>query len=245
MILVTSPGATMAAHGIAILSPSSIPKTEPVSEGRTTQRRILLACGIAAPLLYAAMLVLVPTQWPGYSSASQTISELSAIGAPTRPLWVPLGIVYTLLVTAFGWGVWASAGGSRPLRVVGGLMIASGLLGLFWPPMHLREALAAGGATLSDTLHIVWTLVTVLLLLLTMGFGAAAFRKRFRVYSIMSMVILFACGVMTSVDAPRIQANLPTPWIGVWERINFGVFLLWSVVFAVTLLRPSSVRKLP
>ena len=39
------------------------------------------------------------------------------------------------------------------------------------------------------------------------------------------------------VDAPRIAANLPTPWIGVWERINIGVFLLWVVVLAIALLR--------
>ena len=28
-----------------------------------------------------------------------------------------------------------------------------------------------------------------------------------------------------------------TPWIGVWERINIGVFLLWIVVLATALLR--------
>ena len=45
------------------------------------------------------MNVFVAMQWENYSSVSQTVSELSAIDAPTRPLWVPLGIVYTLLVS--------------------------------------------------------------------------------------------------------------------------------------------------
>ena len=35
----------------------------------------------------------------------------------------------------------------------------------------------------------------------------------------------------------RIAANLPTPLIGVWERINLGVFPFWVVVFAIVLLR--------
>src|SRR5213082_2883864 len=69
-------------------------------------RRSLLVCGIMSSLLYVAMNVFEAMQWEGYSSASQTVSELSAIGAPTRPLWVLLGIAYTLLVTGFGWGVW-------------------------------------------------------------------------------------------------------------------------------------------
>jgi hypothetical protein len=201
-------------------------------------RKALLLCGILSSLLYVAMNVFVPMLWEGYSSASQTVSELSAIDTPTRPLWVALGIAYALLVAAFGWGVWGSASENRPLRVVGGLLVASGLIGLGWPPMHQRAVLAAGGGTLTDTLHIVWSMVTVPLFMLEIGFGAAAFGKRFRFYSIATMVILVVfTGVLTGMDAPRIQANLPTPWVGVWERIGIGAFLLWVVVLAITLLR--------
>jgi amino acid transporter len=103
--------------------------------------------------------------------------------------------------------------------------------------MHLREALAAGGGTLSDTVHIALASVTVVLMLLAMAFGAAALGKRFRIYSIANLVILGLFGALTFLDAPRVAANLPTPWIGVWERINIGVFLLWVVVLAAALLR--------
>jgi hypothetical protein len=196
-------------------------------------RKSLLICGILSSRLYVAVNVFVPLQWEGYSSASQTVSELSAIGAPTRPLWVWLGIVYSLLVAAFGWGVWKSAGRNRPLRVVGGLMIVDGVLSLYWPPMHLRGA----EFTLTDTMHIVWAMVTVLLMMLAIGFGAAAFDKRFRAYSIATMVILVVFGALTGMDGPRIAANLPTPWVGVWERISIVAFLLWVVVLAFALLR--------
>jgi hypothetical protein len=200
-------------------------------------RKALLLCGVLSSVLYIAMNVFVPMQWEGYGYASRTVSELSAIGAPTRSLWVPLGVAYTLLVAAFGWGVRASAGRNRSLRVAGGLLMVYGVIGLAWPPMHLREVLAAGGGTLTDTMHIVFAMVTVLLMLLAMGFGAAAFESRFRLYSIATMVILAVCGALTVPDAPNIQANLPTPWVGVWERINIGVFLLWIVVLGITLLR--------
>src|SRR3954468_22254949 len=120
-------------------------------------RKSLLACGVAASLLYVAMNVFVPMRWDAYSSSSQTISELSAIDAPTRSLWVPLGIVYTLLVATFGVGVWNAAQGNRQRRVLGALFVANGLIGLAWLPMHQRAVLAAGGATLTDTMHIVWS----------------------------------------------------------------------------------------
>ena len=201
--------------------------------------RALIACGILSSLLYAAMNVVVAIQWDAYSSASQTVSELSAIGAPTRALWMWLAYPYTLLVIAFGWGVWTSARRNRPLHIVGGLLLAYGIIGLAWPfaPMHLREVLAAGGGTLSDTLHLVFTFVTVALMLLAMGFGAAALGPRFRLYSIATILILLVFGALTGLNAPRVQANLPTPWAGVWERINIGVFLLWIVVLAIALLR--------
>jgi hypothetical protein len=196
-----------------------------------------LVCGILAAVLYVAMMQLV--RYDGYNWISQTVSELSAIGAPTRPLWFWLAWAYTALVIAFGWGVWKSAGGNRSLRVVGGLILASGLLGLVWPfaPMHQREALAAGGGTISDTFHIVLAFVTVPLFLLTVGCGAAAFGRRFRLYSIATIVIAFVAGAFTALAGPRISANLPTPWIGLWERINIGVYMIWLVVLAITLLR--------
>jgi hypothetical protein len=202
-------------------------------------RKTLLVCGILSSLLYVVMCVFVALQWESYSSASQTISELSAIGAPTRSLWAVPGAIYTLLVTAFGFGVWISAGRIRALRIAGGLLLAYGALGVLWPlaPMHLRETLAAGGGTLSDTMHLVLASVTVLLMLLAISFAAAAFGTWFRLYSIATLVVLAAFGALTFLDAPRMAASLPTPWIGVWERINIGVFLLWVVVLATTLLR--------
>lgn len=216
----------MAIHGIAITAPpSTATRRQPVS--------FLLICGILSSLLYAGMNVFMPMQWYGYSTASQAVSELSAIGAPTRALWVLLGTIYTLLFAAFGWGVWMSAGRNRFLRVAGAVMIAQGFIGLFWPPMHLRGE----GLTLTDRLHIVSTLATLLLMLLAMGFAAAALGTRFRLYTVAMLVIFVLFGTLTGLDGPRLAANLPTSWIGVWERINIGAFLLWVLVLAITLLR--------
>ena len=215
------------------------PTTAQSVRGGARGRAALLACGIVAALHYAAMLVFVPTRWEGYSSASQTVSELSAIGAPTRPLWIALAAVYTLLVIAFGCGVWLAAGRNRRLRVVGGLQVAVGLMGPCWPPMHLRGA----EPTLTDTMHVVFAMAWLVLTLLTVGLGAAALGRRFRIYSMATLAVFVVFGVLTGVQGPRIAADLPTPWIGVWERINIGAFLLWMVVLAVTLLRARTGRQ--
>ena len=206
-------------------------------------RKALLVCGIASSLLYALMIWTI--RYEGYDLVSQVPSELVAIGAPTQRLWTMLGAIYTLLVAAFGWGIWRSAGRHRTVRIVGGLVLAYGSLGLLWPfaPMHQREVLAAGGGTLSDTMHLALGAMTVFLMFLAIGFGARAFGMRFRVYSIASIVVLLAFGVLTFLDAPRLEANLPTPWIGLWERINISVFLLWVVVLATVLWRTGTSKE--
>jgi hypothetical protein len=224
----------MSAPGFTYPSPTLPAK--PSAEHRATLPRFLLACGLAAPLLYIAMLAFVPLRWPGYSSAAQTISELSAIGAPSRALWVPLGIGYTLLLAAFGAGVWAATRGRRRLRIAGALLLAYGLLGLGWPPMHMRGV----EPTVTDMLHVVWTVVSLLLMLAAMLLAAASLAKGFRAYTIVTIAVFLVCGGLTFADAPQLAANLATPLIGVWERVNAVASQLWLMVFAVTLLRHRS-----
>ena len=127
-------------------------------------RKALLFCGILAALLYVATDILAAMRWEGYSYTAQTVSELFAIGDPTRPLVVLRGLAYCVLVIAFGSGVWGSAGGRRALRVAGGLLVGIGVVDLVGPfaPMHQREALAVGGGTLTDTMHMVLASVDVL-----------------------------------------------------------------------------------
>jgi len=202
-----------------------------------TLRKLLLLSGLVASLLYAVMIAFIPMLWDSYSSFSQTISELSAINAPTRSVWVPLGFAYTVLVAAFGVGVFASGHRRRSLRVVGALLVFNGVFGLGWLPMHQRAVLAAGGATATDTMHLAWSTVTSILLLSEIGVGAAAFARGFRFYSMTTMAVLVIFGALTFGEAPRVAANLPTPWLGIWERINVLGYMLWQAVLSITLLR--------
>jgi hypothetical protein len=61
-----------------------------IRPSRRMVRRVFLALGIVGPLLYVAIDILVATRWEDYSYTDQTVSELFAIGAPTRPLAVSL-----------------------------------------------------------------------------------------------------------------------------------------------------------
>lgn len=199
-------------------------------------RRALLACGIVSPLLYAVADAAAGLRWRGYSFRDQTISELGAVGASTRPLFASLLVVVYLLFTAFGLGVRMSARDRRGLRMAGALFIALGVMALTlgqWAAMKPRGT--EQGA--SGALHLIEGAAAMALLLLAMGFAAAALRGRFAACTVATVAVMLVFGGWSAMDIPRVEAGLPTPWVGVKERIYWYAYQLWYVVLAVKLLR--------
>lgn len=60
---------------------------------RSKVNKVLLVCGIVSSALYIGTDILASMPYPGYSYTAQQVSELSAIGAPTRPLWITIEII--------------------------------------------------------------------------------------------------------------------------------------------------------
>jgi hypothetical protein len=98
--------------------------------------------------------------------------------------------------------------------------------------MHLRGV----EGTLTDSTHGILTLVASLFMVLALVSGAAAFGKRFRLYSIVTILLLVVGGALAGLDIPRMAADLPTPRMGVTERIAIFAFVPWMEVQAIALL---------
>jgi len=117
------------------------------------------------------------------------------------------------------------------------LLVAFGVVDLVGPfvPMHVRGA----QMTLTDVLHIALTSVDVLfiVLLLAIGSSTTALGKRFRLYSIGTLLTVLVFGTSAALDGPRLAAQQPTPWMGITERICVGGYLVWALVLALVLVR--------
>ncbi len=196
---------------------------------------VLLGWGALSSLLYAGADVLAATRYEGYRYASQTIGELSAIGAPTRALAVSLAVAWGVLVIGFGMAVWESARGKRAVRLTGALVVASGVLGLAAPfcPMHVRGS----PPSLTDTLHVALGGATFALALLQLAAGSRAAGARFRTFSLATLAVVLVLGALAASAGPRIAAGAPTPWVGIAERLCVGAYLVWIAVLDFVLLR--------
>jgi len=201
-------------------------------------QKALLICGILSSLLYVGTDILAGTLWEGYSFADQAVSELSAIDAPTRPLVVPLYLAYDVLTIAFGLGVWGYSR-KRALRFTGGLLVGIGALGFVGVPFPLQLRVAE--ATFTNTMHSIIAGVNGSLFLLAMGFGAIACRKRFRLYSIGTILTLVVLGgvsgFMAGTQIAQQGFTIPPKWFGLIERIDIYFSMLWVVMLAIVLLR--------
>jgi hypothetical protein len=198
-------------------------------------RKVLLVCGILAALLYVGSDILAAMSWEGYSYTAQSVSELRAIGAPTRSFLMPILSIHAVLEIAFGFGVWQAAGPKHSVRFAGGLLIGIGVLDLMGPFFQLN--LGESVESFTNMLHILVTVVSMLAMLLIMGFGATADGKWFRLYSYATLVAVVVLGVWTFMELPRVAANLPTPWMGVKERLGIYGYMLWLAVLALVLWR--------
>ena len=154
---------------------------------------------------------------------------------------VLLTLVYGLMV-AFGVGVWQTAGENRRLRAVGGLIAGVGVLALTvgqFAAMQLRGTEQG----LAGAMHLVEGMAAMLMIFTSMGIAATTLGRRFRLYTLATIVLAVGFGVWSGLDAPRVAQGLPTPWLGVKERVFWYGYQSWYIVLAVTLLRRLAVES--
>lgn len=193
-------------------------------------RSISLICGIMAALCYIATDIAGAMLYSGYRVTDQAVSELFAIGAPTSRMVVLLFTFSSILLMAFAVGVWLSSGHSRLLRLMAVMFAGSATIGMvLWNffPMHMRGA----EPTFTDTMHLI--LATNPFVLLTLALAVAAFRGWFRLYTVATIVILLLPAVIAFQYAPEVQANLPTPGLGLGDCTSQYAYALWQSVLAI------------
>jgi hypothetical protein len=196
-------------------------------------QKLLLACGLVAPLISVLMDQILGRLVKGYNFTVQSISELSAAGSPTRSLALVVLVVTSALLIAFGIGIWRSGSASLLPRVVGGLVIGNAALSLiamlFFPNRYgVQPVFASPGVLLMFG--------SVLCSVLAFVFGAIAFGGWLRVLSVAvpaAFVLLAILRFATAASDPG-GASAST---GAQERTMAYAFQLWLMALAAYLLR--------
>lgn len=200
----------------------------------------LLTGGILASVTYVVTDLVAGVRYVGYSFTDQAVSELFAIGAPTSRIVVPLFTLSSVLLAAFGFGVWRSAGRTRSLRWAALMLFGNAVNSLvLWNffPMHMRGV----APTFTDAMHLI--LAVNPFVLLSVVFVVVGCRRSFRLYSVATMLLMIATAVFGFSYASAAVTNQPTPGMGLAERMAQYGYDVWLAVFALVLLRQNKQRQ--
>ena len=212
---------------------------------RVSFRRALLLCGLLSAFVYLAADIIGGLRYKGYSFASQAVSELMAVGAPSERVVDPLFLAYGVLVAAFGLGLlWEATPRERGLRTAGLCLTVYGAAGLTGPTlfeMHQRGTSDLRG----DLPHIVLTGILVVLVIVAIAGAASALGKRFRLYSYATLLTMLLAGAASAPYGARLAAGEPTTGFGIIERVDIYASLLWIAVLALVLLRRAGQPQSP
>ena len=186
--------------------------------------RAVLVAALAATLLFISADLVALRQWKGYDYIHQSMTQLAAIGAPTRSWTLPLSIGHDLALLVVGVALWLVAGRNVALRITASLVIVGAitwLVGGLFParigetPQRLSPAVILGAtAVVASVLAIV--------------FGAAALSGWFRVISV---------GVLAAFALLTVLGLMQTsPRTGLQERVMAYTTLAWTVLLGVAVM---------
>jgi len=199
-------------------------------------RKILISCGIAAPVLYVVTAIVGAALRPDYSHVINAISELLSNGAPNKAILDVVFNFYNALLLAFAIGAYATLKNSpRVNRVAMGILIGIQLLSFSWGffPMDPLGAEATFAGTMHNVLGGIVALATIVMpLLMGLGFRHLDNFKKYAVYSFITSAIIFISG-LTGV----ILAGQGVLVFGLFERITIGSYEVWTFVTALNLMK--------
>jgi Protein of unknown function (DUF998) len=185
----------------------------------------MLYCGVLGSLLWVATDQLAGRLLSGYDFVSRSISELSASGTPTRLLVISLDALATALLIVFGVGAWRLAGQAVLPRITAALLIGQVVATFVAEAAFPATNGARPGATSAG---VIVGALSIVLLLLTIGFGAAAFGGWFR---LLSLGVLAGYALLAALRFTVIPQSASL--VGVQERTMQYVFLMWVVMLAM------------
>jgi hypothetical protein len=200
-------------------------------------RKILVLCGIAAPVLYIVTAIVGAALRPNdYSHIVNAISELLSNGAPNKAVLDVVFNIYNALLLAFAIGAYSvTKNMPRLTQISMGILIGIQVLSFSWGffPMDPLGAEVTFAGTMHNVLGGVVALATIIMPLL-MGLGVRRLDdfSRYASYSFISSAIIFVSG-LTGV----ILAGQGVQLFGLFERITIGSYEVWIFVTALNLLK--------
>jgi hypothetical protein len=213
------------------------------SPSMQTLDRSLLTCGLLIPLWLLLGVWLTAQAYPGYDHLQHAMSLLGAQGAPTQH-WSPLVNNYplALLFALFAWGLARRWRGSRLALLSAMLILLHGLgsLGTGWFSCDVDCTPVQPSP--SQQLHNLFGML--MFLSLTMASALWAWLGKCEADSLPLGWFSLIC-VIASISTVALMAHAAQSgqFFGLYQRLNYGVSVLWIAGLALFSLRSTAANS--
>lgn len=203
--------------------------------------RIGLLCGVLAPVLWAAVIIIAGELRPGFDHVGQYISELGERGSATETFMRYGGFVATgLMHVGFAAAFYATLirVSDRPrLTLLVAVLIALDGIGRIGAGLFACEPGCAAPDSLDQRLHVLSATIAFLSIAAAALLGAILFRRDKKLRSLSAYS--FASGCAGLIFLALMSASEAThAYTGLYERLASGLLTLWVFVIAVRLRKP-------
>jgi hypothetical membrane protein len=199
--------------------------------------RVLLGLGVLIPFWLFFGVLLTALAYPGYSHLDQAMSQLGAQGSPTQGFsaWLnnlPLGVFFVLFAVA----VMRQVSGSRLALFSAGLILIHGLASFATGYFACDQGCAPAQPSFSQQMHNLAGLVMFLSLTLASLIWAFVSKRLLgsRGFGLFSSACTLLAVVTVVLMAQAVEAGHS---FGLYQRINYGISVLWVAGLALMLLR--------
>lgn len=208
-------------------------------------KKLLYYGGLFGSIIFLLNDIIGSIITPGFNPIVNAVSELTQAGSENAVLLSSLFLIAAIMLMVFGIGLFAHYKfGQTKLIFFGGIFII--LLGLFSAlsgtifPMDPFD----GEATFAGNMHIILTGLNIILIVLAIpmiGIGLNKINqwKSFRLYSIVTVLIMVIFGASTSF---LIMNDIEM--LGLFERITIFAYQLWIFILAFMLIKNPSKSKI-
>jgi hypothetical membrane protein len=197
-----------------------------------------LLCGLVAPVLWAAVIVLAGELRPGFDHVGQYISELGERGSATAALmtyagFVATGLMHIAFAAAFDLSL-IRLGARRLATLLTSLLIGLNGVGRIGAGVFPCEPGCASPEALVQRLHSLSATIAFLALIAATLLAALSFRRIRRLRSLWPYSLASGCAALAFL-ALMSASEATHGATGLYERLASGVLSLWIFTAAARL----------
>ncbi len=201
--------------------------------------RLAASFGVVGPLVFVLGIILAGALTPGYSHFSEPVSQLAAFGQPYPAIQMTGFVVFGLSMVAVAYGLRhrLGSGGSAS---TGAFLIALGGVSMVATGLFRADPMDQDPMSLSGTVHLSTAMVLFPGLIAGFIVLSRSMKRSDHWRDLATFSLIAGLAGLFFLLAYFFAFDLQPDWVGVWQRLLAGTYVIWFLTVSLRIRRSLS-----